>query len=649
MSRPVNIQSAVTVNIATFDSVSGITTGTTYPPSNGCNSSANTSSYAMLSGTTTNASGYAYYSFSGISIPSNATIESISCRARARTSNANRGTGGFQLMAGNTAKGSQTTFTSTTVSAYTLTAGTWTASELNSGVRLRVLVRRTSSQQGFSVRFYGATLTVNYSVNGTEYEVSFVNDSYDSTTSPSTTQYVIEGGEQEISVFTPNIDDISVKDNDADVTNSLTYHAGGLNTASVGSVSGARYGFTLDGQYYKSQNAGQSSSYALCRLNITASTECTLTLYLINSGEATYDYGLVGNLDTALSASSAITSDSYYWIGNTSGKNSTSEQVVTMTIPSGTHFVDFKYRKDNYTDSGNDALWFRYDLPAGSAEPYYTYTISNISADHVITLEDVGGVFYAVNASSNYAGAIVSPATKQVREGRNHTITITAQNAYEFTVTDNGVDVTGSVVPDGGNFSYAITNVTATHNVVVNEATKFLVLASSKSTGTTISPSSTYVYSGQSITLTLTGFSAKNKVFDNDVDVTSQLVQSGSNYLYTISNISTVHEIAVHLEANYVRVNGGYVEIKKYYKKVLGEWTEITKTVFNQEISESVFNYGGHYTGSTIVGEVVRTSDGSIQITVNDNALQSGTYKFVYEDAGKSPLDNTDEITEFTV
>ena len=53
-------------------------------------------------------------------------------------------------------------------------------------------------------------------------------------------------------------------------------------------------------------------------------------------------------------------------------------------------------------------------------------------------------------------------------------------------------------------------------------------------------------------------------------------------------------------------------------------------------------------TGSTVIGEVVK-SGSTVEILINDNALQTGTYKFVYEDESKTPLGNVDEIKEFTI
>lgn len=64
-------------------------------------------------------------------------------------------------------------------------------------------------------------------------------------------------------------------------------------------------------------------------------------------------------------------------------------------------------------------------------------------------------------------------------------------------------------------------------------------------TGLTVSPE-TYEYeAGDTVTLTFSGLSSGFVVKDNDVDVTSQLVSSGSDLVYTISDISEGHKIIV--------------------------------------------------------------------------------------------------------
>ena len=146
-------------------------------------------------------------------------------------------------------------------------------------------------------------------------------------------------------------------DNGVDITSQLV---GGIPTntyAVTTQVSGASYGFPLNSStgYYTSNNDGVSSSAAVCRVNFDFETECLVTIQYINYAEATYDYGIFGDVDEALSTSYTADSGAYHTC-NASSDNTSSVQTLTYTIPAGTHFIDIKYRKDNYTDSNNDDL-----------------------------------------------------------------------------------------------------------------------------------------------------------------------------------------------------------------------------------------------------------------------------------------------------
>ena len=123
----------------------------------------------------------------------------------------------------------------------------------------------------------------------------------------------------------------------------------------IGDASIADYEFTKtsDG-YYTSQNAGvhKSFSYGGLKFNFTKST--TITIRCISYGEAEHDYGIVSNLDTMLE-----------WDNNAdttgvkkafSGENESSSSYVdlTMTVPSGNHYITFKYIKDSSVHKNGD-------------------------------------------------------------------------------------------------------------------------------------------------------------------------------------------------------------------------------------------------------------------------------------------------------
>ncbi len=128
----------------------------------------------------------------------------------------------------------------------------------------------------------------------------------------------------------------------------------------VEAIDGVTYGFTLNSnEYYESTNKKISSSYSLCKLvfNTTELNNC-LKLECINSGEGSYDFGILSNIDTTLSLNNNIDSTNVY--NSFSGKSSTTP--VTITYPEATvgeHFIYIKYRKDGSGDNGNDSLQFK--------------------------------------------------------------------------------------------------------------------------------------------------------------------------------------------------------------------------------------------------------------------------------------------------
>lgn len=127
------------------------------------------------------AEGLVYYKFDLSTIPEDVTIVSVSCKVKACVNNTtNVATATIQPYSGDTAKGTATSCRTTTGTIYTLNVGTWTRAEL-SEFRLQVKgVRGTSNTTSNAyVYFYGAELTVTYSVPGyTTESVTLTPNSY---------------------------------------------------------------------------------------------------------------------------------------------------------------------------------------------------------------------------------------------------------------------------------------------------------------------------------------------------------------------------------------------------------------------------------------------------------------------------------------
>ena len=129
----------------------------------------------------------------------------------------------------------------------------------------------------------------------------------------------------------------------------------------VTDVEGASYNFTLNSNgYYESTNKKVASSAALCKLDITDLEDTSKIIFdCINSGEGSYDFGMISKINTTLSTTNSEDSASNLF-ANFKGLSSTN--VVTRTYPISAVaacFFTLKFRKDSSSDSGNDSLQFK--------------------------------------------------------------------------------------------------------------------------------------------------------------------------------------------------------------------------------------------------------------------------------------------------
>lgn len=469
--------------------------------------------------------GYAEYPFDFSEIPSNATIESVTVKAyghrESSTTDASH-VAKIGLYSGNTLKSTEQEFTSTSNRTITISdPGTWTLAELQSA-KLR-----------FSVGYYGGLLlgvtwAVTYSVETSSYytyTLSGLNDdhvilieeagafvppdedpqynyypitisSINATTTPSTgTTRVVEGSNQTVTIYPDDPLVTLILDNGQDVSSQLVSHAGTQPSYTVTTSSVTSYGFNLNSStgYYVSTNVGVNNSSAIARVSFDLPVRCLVTVTYINYAEATYDYGIFGNIDTALSANyptseGVVPDTNYKYACVTSGANTNSEQTITYEIDSGQHFIDVKYTKDQGTSSNNDNLQFKIAIEALEPINYYTYTLTNIQQKHSLIFV-FGNVQYYYVTSSGSNCKLYPDGQFVELEGDNYRLTIVPDDpSSSISVTDNGTNVTSQltrvesqVEKDGAtityvNYIYALVDIRATHNIIVSSTSNSTVL-----------------------------------------------------------------------------------------------------------------------------------------------------------------------------
>ena len=450
------------------------------------------------------------YTFDFSEIPEGAPIESVEVYVAGHLESTSQTSerAELRLFSGNVQKGSMSKFTQTSTQVVTMSAGTWTYEELQNarlefgigyyggavqGVTFKVNYSGRQSTKDYYFTYTLDSIQADHNIVVSENVIeppeedpektyhSVTISSINANTTPGRGTSRVEEGTSETVTIVPLDPQLTLAlDNGVDVTSQLRQIIGADPTHSVATAPGAEYGFNLDSStgYYVSTNAGQSNTAAVARVSLDLPCKCLVTFTYINYAEATYDYGIFGNEDVALSTSYTADSNAKLVLSDNSANTST-PQTLTYELEAGTHFIDVKYRKDTYTDSNNDSLQFKYEITKLETTDYYEYDLDDIAADHSLVFVFGDVAYYFVNSSGT--GSKLFPAGQMVLlEGENYRLTIIPDSSISrVTLRDNNVDVSSQLVrkevtteKDGVfttvvNYIYSLENVTATHNLVV--------------------------------------------------------------------------------------------------------------------------------------------------------------------------------------
>lgn len=495
MAKQITVNDTKTFIPSSYYASSTATVNSSYPTNNGLGDSGSTS-YAQFSATTS--STYARYNFSVNGIPQGANITAVSCVIKASLSNtSNWTTRTIQLYSNNTAKGSSTNLNSTNASTYTLSVGSWTVSELEN-CNLRITLQR--SRNNASCNFYGATLSVSYTYQGTGYEITSVNntDLVDSIDPEGVTD-VISGEEYKLKIYGDSLDNVVVEDDGTDVTNQLTRKQ---NTDIVNTVSSvAQSTFTTGGSptnvSFYTASTSTTTEFLQYPIGYTAesprSTSITNTYVKSSSNTSGSTGWIIFDFDfSSIPENATIDSVEVKCYGS---KESTSQSTTSVTrlskvgLYSGTVLKsteqEFTSTANSIMTISNPGTWTRaelqnaklrfsvgyyggymggitwnvtYTVPA-TTQYYWEYTISNVSDDHTIMVskaiivppeEDPSKEYYPITISSINASTDPGRGTTRIESGTSETITIYPSDPLMTLITDNGVDVSSQLVAHGG-------------------------------------------------------------------------------------------------------------------------------------------------------------------------------------------------------
>ena len=487
-----------------YASVSSIT--------NGYAESSNTN-YATINLTTgTRATTYIYFTFDFSSIPAGATIDSVSCTAKAyiNTTNSSRiTTRQIQLYTGTIAKGNASTVGNSTT-AFSMTAGTWTRDELqNARIRLYGVRGTSNTTSSYYFRFYGATFTVNYSVNGTAYTIGATSNVTGTTVDPAS-QEVMGGESATVAIYTELIDDITVTDNGVDIKDQLVQHAtptGGSKSAVLGNYNLVSGSFNGSGATYFSGLVGAGVDHTKTTSNYYSGGSGTIAVFTydldfedipsnatitelyceVNGHAESTSQGSEYMCAQLVSESTEISSELNF---KSVGTSNSTQTLTATTLPTVAQLANLKLqcRLGYYGGAINGATcYITYTVPSSGGDYYYTYTLDNVSADHIIVIDEAGAFippeedpqynYYPITISSINALTNPENGTIRIQEGTTETITISPTDPQLTLALDNGVDITNQLAGGVPTNTYTIdTKVSgASYGFNLNSSTGYYV------------------------------------------------------------------------------------------------------------------------------------------------------------------------------
>lgn len=401
MSRTIGGSDSVSLVPSGYTGLTNLTTSSSYPISNGYDDSSSTN-YARLT-LSTSSTGYLYFTFDTSDIPSGAEISSIACSVRARVSSTSRVTNTVaQLYSGTTAKGSNSTFASTSsTNTFNLSCGSWTRNELND-LRLRIGGTGSSSSSSKYIYFYGASLTITYTYNYTVYEVTATSNTSD-VVSPAS-QEVKSGEDASITLTLAGSTVPVVTDNGENVTNQLVRVSSGSEVVIPDGYEGLS-NFTTSGLNNACTDA-DDTTYATLTLAGSTTGVIYLTLggFTLPSGatlesvscRATFQYN-------HNNSSSEYTASCQMYSGTTAKGSSTSIVTTgssdlsktTFTLTTGSWSAAELANTRLYITATNNARSTQrslYVYGVSLTVTYsisgivYVYTVSSVNEDHVIVI-----------------------------------------------------------------------------------------------------------------------------------------------------------------------------------------------------------------------------------------------------------------------
>ena len=533
-------------------------------------------------------------------IPENAVINSISCTVKIAASN---GTGlsiaTVQLYCGDIAKGSEIDFHTSTVTTprqFTNT-GSWTREELDN-LELRIICKKSGNSTRY-VNFYGADLTITYSYDEIQYEITTSSQVSGITISP-TSQYVTAGGDGTVTLT--NITDITetgVEDNNIGVSNQLVNTSGTTYTYTVEEID-CDHNIIVKSVPSVYLTVLNNSSLVTSTLPVSGSstklaqgTFQGIKIYTneinhinifddnVKNNNVVFEHEILENT-IALNPSSNRNGTFNTWSSASNGHNSTSNtssraniQAATNTVQYGDYFFNVSSIPSNATILSMSCQ-FRicvsntYSSGSGVRLMSGETTKSNLNTSW---LRQTSPTIYSITGIEDFTRSELDNLSLRIygKSGGS------GRSIYFY-----GANLTIEYEYEGDAYYLYTSEVNSSKTVRIETKPTYSISVSSTSENATISSSANSVYEDESVTITVnTQDISEISIKDNNIDISSLFSGSNGTYTYTF-NVTSTHTIIVSelvTEHTYIKLNNIWASINKIYKKESNIWIEKDSTI----------------------------------------------------------------------
>ena len=595
-----------------------------YPITNAYTNSSSTSYAEISCRTGFLAATHVSLKFSIENIPTQATIDSIVCKAKVSVSSTARlYTAHVQLYKGTTAMGSSVSARDTAATVYTISnPGTWTVDALKD-LEIRYTARRgiRETSDVANLYFYGADVTITYTFDGVVYEItSVLNTDSVSEIIPSGVTEVNGNENYELKIYANSIDDFKAEDNGVDVTSLLEL---------VNLSEGQNY-------YWK---------YTLTSVSDDHTIIISATIIEIPDEDPAYNYypitissinatttpgkGTARVVEGTTEVITIVPTESKITRVTDNGVDITDQLVLhsngdpsyTVTTPSGASYGFSLNESTGYYESTNNGQ----AKSASVARVNFNLPVKCLITIEYINYAEAGydyGMFGNIDTTIATDGLTASSGGSSPSDSLNNYYYIcnssndntnTAKTlTYEIEAGEHFIDIKYGK-DDGTNsgndslqwkilsieqleannyYTYTLTNISESHSLIFIFGDVTYYLINSSGSNSKLFPTGSLVcLPGDSYLLRIVpdSYLYNVSVKDNNVDVTGyverkeQIIQKEGqdvtvvNYIYKINDVQETHNIVVNCvpSAIYIKIQSTWVKVNKVYKKENGNWNEV--------------------------------------------------------------------------